>query len=211
MTSNTSSTENVPEQLVAPGSFNAIGIRRARSRKRDATASVSLLPAAATHLQPAAVAARPEPVPSVSPIPTTNQAPPRIPTKQEEAMEEMISRDIINTANKARLEVIEQKSTAFKKMILAETKKHKDMEREAISLAEDQRQKDEASLVEARQTRKVASIQRVADTQQIQGQVSLAHHDQMQQILQDVNRQALGYFTSAPPKEDHEETLRPHG
>ena len=153
MTSDTS-TENVPEHLVAPGNFaipSAV-IRRHRSRQRASTISVSSLPAATVIMQPTSVITRPEPVPIISPIPA-----PRVPTKQEEALKEMISGSIINTANQARLDAIEENSKSFQKLLVEQTKKHIELKKEAISQAEDQHRRDQTSLKEARQTRKVAS------------------------------------------------------
>ena len=119
----------------------------------------------------------------------------------------MVTRDIIDASNTVRLEAIQQQSVAFKSKILAETKIQEDKERAALSLAEQQHQKDKASLAEARQTRKIASIQEVMDTQQSNGQVSLANHDQMQQILQQLNENGQDHFSFPPPKEDASEEM----
>ena len=51
MTSDTS-TKNVSERIVVPGCNHATGIRRARSKEREALTSVSSLPAAATITSP---------------------------------------------------------------------------------------------------------------------------------------------------------------
>ena len=82
-----------------------MGIQRARSRKRDALASTSSLPAATPHLQLAAVAAHPIPVPTISATPST-QALPQPLTKQEEAAADLVTKDVSDKANKVRLEKI---------------------------------------------------------------------------------------------------------
>ena len=109
----------------------------------------------------------------------------------------MISGSILDSANQARLDAIEENSKSFQKLLLEQTKKHYKMKREAISKAEDQHRKDKATLKEARQTRKMVSICDVVDKQKDRGQVSRAEHDQMQQILQDVQRQAMDIAMSA--------------
>ena len=90
---------------------------------------------------------------------------------------------------------------------MAEAKLHEDKERAALALADEQYQKDKACLAEARQKRKIASIQKVVDTQQTNGQVSLANHDQMQQILQQLNINRQNHFSFLPPKEDASEDM----
>ena len=208
MMSYDTSTENVAERIIIPGGEPARRMRRSVSRQREARASTSSQAALTTHLQPAAVTIRPTPVPALSPIPTLTQACPHLPTKQEEAVAEMATKNVIDGQNEVRLRVIQDQSIAFKGKILAETRLQEDRERVALDLAEQQHQNDKANLAEARQMRKVASIQKVVDTQQSSGQVSLAHHDQMQQILADLNSNGRNDFAFLPPKEDDiQETL----
>ena len=85
MTSDTL-TENVAERLIVPGGIPARGMRRSVSRQREARASTSSQAAPTTHLQPATVTTRPDPVATISPIPTSTQACPGLSTKQEEAV-----------------------------------------------------------------------------------------------------------------------------
>ena len=81
----------------------------------------------------------------------------------------MISAGIVNAANQARLDAITQNSQSFQKKLLEQTMKHHELEKEAISKANEQHQKDMANLREGRQTRKLASICDVMDEQRDNG------------------------------------------
>ena len=95
MTSDTS-TKNVAERLIRPGGEPARRMRRSVSRQREARASTSAQAVPTTHLQPATETVRPDPVPAISPIPTSTQAHPHLTTKQEEAVAEMVTKNVID-------------------------------------------------------------------------------------------------------------------
>ena len=119
-------------------------------------------------MQPTLAASRPGPIPPISPIPAQRE-----PTKQEKALEVKVAADAIDAANKARLNLITQKSQAFQNKLLEQTLRQHDLEKEAISQAEEQHQRDMANLREGRQMRKLAWILDVMDEQRSNGQVSL--------------------------------------
>ena len=96
-------------------------------------------------------------------------------------------------------------SLVYKKKVLAEAKMQEDKEDKLRRKADEEHRKDVAILQAARQQRKVSSNGTVMDklsVSQNEGRLSLADHDWMTQILQQLSMDMAKYKGEFNPEED---------
>ena len=121
------------------------------------------------------------------------------------AAAEVLKNDIVEKTNNLWLEMLAMQSLVYKKKVLAETRIQEDKEDKLRRQADEDHRQALATLQAARQQRDLTINNTVMDkmaASQNEGRLSLADHDRMTQIMQQLNIDVSQYNKIINPEDD---------